>query len=1194
MLDATTSLVDFSVLQTDSPVHKPVMLITAGADDSVTAKITAGAPYFAVSKVEVCNAMARPGAAGAKQAIGLPSGAIATSDGTQPLAVKVGQCVQIWVTANLPKGAAAPGKLAGTAELKGSKLSKSVSLTAVTAGQLIGKVLVQPESVAPGEPVFVQVCNASGKPLEDASIAVTMQGVPATSRYYQFTAVGKPALVIHAARGAVRETTTVSINVAGPAKTFRTSVNEPAPTALPYLMAKRVLGQPYAVTFSLGNPPSVRRALAKTIAAANAPAAKGAAPAAGAAHPPPPTMLDTEVEKLLSTLPVQRAVKDAPPPVKTGATTATHASLMGPIGRLTTTKPEATSYKWDFGDGQTATTQAPTATHDYFAAIQAGKVAHSFHVTCTAKHDNVTAKRTLVLHSAYGMCRQLGIAVPHVTGDVQAVYRSGMLSAGLIVHNPETAPMVIEKIAYVPLSDDTGAQPPAPRFANLPAAVTVPPRGAATLVARVTQKELRAAAPANRLSAYAAHYSGELRSPGAATVPVRFSRIFRVPLSIGGVASNLKPANARVVVNPTNAPPVAEGQPCYPDAISDADAAKASAEQLVCQLTGQSATVTVPGAFQNALQGDVILSPAPVGGGDLIAAMFSALIPPQHHGHSGLMTLNFYEITHCTASVDRMTNNMNKDSLGIPTSFNGSTLQYGWPGSMTQSIDDATNNLAYKDPSGTTYYMTSFNTDVEGDGFELIPPLVVKPMPENEAAARPLLRKAGETGRSKGARYDAKGNMTQKGSCYYSFYCYTKPEIAAGFTDRGGSDAGWAQGLSPAVCSSFCWLCMKENNIPLVSTKKTETLSDFTGTAVQAGAAVDANTLDGLTYYSEAVRQLGAQALYQGVLNQALSQEDGLGTIPGINQAIAGSIADQLINTFAFGNPNMVGSSAWQSPGDGNAVSPDNIQFWNTPYFGYAEPVQYLPPHTEDYTESVWKKVISRGSIKGKVTLDGRPVAQAQVWVFMPGGEATTGADGSYVLNNIPIGTYALQARIAITKNGTTIEYQNDQTGLQGDKVTLTAAAPNLQKDLVLGALPNNFRRLDVTMSVSCDHGDGNPFNAHGVENAGPFAHSAYVNPGRLQDSTGYSFDYHGGGYFHIDYNFVFNLKSDGSVEVKPTATMKDDGSGSVQEAYAPAPFTVARDGAYGGWITLEQNGSGYHNGPAKLTFHIANLQQTG
>ena len=49
--------------------------------------------------------------------------------------------------------------------------------------------------------------------------------------------------------------------------------------------------------------------------------------------------------------------------------------------------------------------------------------------------------------------------------------------------------------------------------------------------------------------------------------------------------------------------------------------------------------------------------------------MFGALTPPQHHGHSGIMTANFFEITHCTAAVERITDNVNKDALGIPTSL---------------------------------------------------------------------------------------------------------------------------------------------------------------------------------------------------------------------------------------------------------------------------------------------------------------------------------------------------------------------------------------------------------------------------------------------------------------------------------------------------------------------------------------------
>ena len=108
-------------------------------------------------------------------------------------------------------------------------------------------------------------------------------------------------------------------------------------------------------------------------------------------------------------------------------------------------------------------------------------------------------------------------------------------------------------------------------------------------------------------------------------------------------------SSAAPLFDPLHPPSVAAGNDCYPDDISDADAATASAQQLVCQLTSATETETIMSSFQNAQAGDVILSPAPVGAGDLIAAMFSALSPPQHWGHSGIMTANFFEITHCTA-----------------------------------------------------------------------------------------------------------------------------------------------------------------------------------------------------------------------------------------------------------------------------------------------------------------------------------------------------------------------------------------------------------------------------------------------------------------------------------------------------------------------------------------------------------------
>jgi Carboxypeptidase regulatory-like domain len=843
-------------------------------------------------------------------------------------------------------------------------------------------------------------------------------------------------------------------------------------------------------------------------------------------------------------------------------------------------------------------------------------------------------------------------------------------------------------MAVVPMSDDTGALPPAPEFINMQAMVTIGPSSASALGVYVPLSQLQLAGAA--VNGFSVHFYGVL-DPGGTTVPVRFSYVFRIPLTDSGVASiplnlpsQFNPANwdsgvilqaisgaatqptaaiskagAQVVdpatktvaialsadshsittqlqaaaaiqagitavalktgalttkdeavrllqlqpapagrpavqpavkFDPWSPLPVAAGNQCYPDDITDADAATAAAQQLVCQLTNETQTETIPSSFQNALAGDIILSPAPVGDGDLIAAMFRALTPPQHHGHSGIMTLNFYEITHCTSSPERLKANVNKDSAGIPTSLNGNMLQYGWPGSLTQSIDDATNSCSFKDPSGASYSMVSFNTSPQGDGFEIIPPLVIKPLPDNEAAARPTLRKIADTARSKGARYDANGNLTQKGGCYYSFYAYTKPELSTGFADPAGADAGWAQGLSPAVCSSFVWLSAKANNIPLVGNSKFETLAEFSASAVAGGAQVGSATLDGLIYYPQAERQQGGQALYQMFMDQALSQEDGLGTLPGINQAIAGPIADQLLNCFASGNPNLVGSNAWQNPGDGNAVSPDNIIWWNPPYYGYAEPLQYLPRHTEQYTVSRWTKVITWGSIKGVVRANGTPVPNAHVWVYIPGGETYTAADGSYTLNHVPIGPYQLKAQTVITRNGVSAEYTN---GNAGQPVTLTAANSNIVQDLVLQGLPQNYRRADITYSVSCDHGDANPFNTHGVQTAGPFSQSTYVNPGQVTSGLSYTYDYAGGGYFHVTWNFTVALLNDLSIEVTLVGNMYDDGGGGSEANYTVGPFNVPVGSSCGGWMTLEHS-NGYHNGPATFNFTVANNQQTG
>jgi hypothetical protein len=1229
------------------------------------------------------------------------------------------------------------------------------TVSAPAAGKLIGSVTVQPATVRPGEPVLVEVCDPSGKPISDPAVNVILQGVPGVSRYFQFPAAGTVTLLASATQGQTTETAQATVTIAGSPIAFRKSLSAPVVTEMPIIQIASVPGQPYAVAFKVGNPPSAAQKLASAVNKSNAtnmPAAAAAKPAAPAEPLPlarvvvpaasltpasaavlpataaaaPNDALGMELSKSLSTLPASQVLRIAPTTVKTGATTsATLSAVLTQAGGLKT-PPEATSYQWTFGDGQTLTTQSPNATHDYSASIQAGDVTRSFNVTCRIVQDNITVTRTLVLHSAYGMCKRTGIIVPRVTGSTYASFEQIAFFGSLTVHNLEPSAITLSSMACVPLSDSASYSPAAPKFTNMQQPVTIGANSASAIGVYIPVSELQVAGA--QISAFAVYYSGSM-SAGGRTTPVRFSYIFRIALqdqwilnvpgnsifpvgkwnlsgvlqAVGNLTAQgatavsrsggqvVDPATHTVAIalsadpsavatqsqvqaalkagltsiavqsgalsaarptlpqltaarplpaatpaatatpltaaeriaepaaikdpvavaapiavrtpitapvlrdltfDPLNPPPVAAGNQCYPDDISDADAATAAAKNLVCQLTSQVETVTVPGAFQNALQGDIILSPAPVGTGDLIAAMFSALTPPQHHGHSGIMTANFYEITHCTASANRISSNLNTDAVGIPTSLNADMLQYAWPGSLTQSIDDATSQLYFVDPNGNSYPLQSFNTDSEGQGYEVIPPLVVKPLPENEAAARAQLRQAADIARSKGAQYDSNGKLITKGGCYYCFYCYTDPQESQGFGDPAPASAGWAAGLSPAVCSSFVWLSLKEAGLPLVTKSGYETLADFTPAAVAGGAQVGPETLDGLIFYPAAERLNAANALYQMFMEQALSQEGGFGTIPGINQTIAGPLADQLLNMFASGNPNLAGSNAWQTPGDGNAVSPDNIIFWNPPYYGYAEPLQYLPKHTEQYTVSRWVQLPpTKGSVKGSVTLDGRPVANAHVWAYLPGGDAYTASDGSFTLPNIPLGTYALKAQAVVTTNGIGVEYTN---GDNGQAVTLTSGNPNITANVSLQGNPLPYRRLDMTYSISCDHGDGNPFNTHGVQTAGPFSRSMDVNPGNVTNSLTYTYDYNGGGYFHIDYVFSIALLDDYSIEVTLTGTMYDDSNPpNFQTQYTLPPFNVPMGGTWSGWTNME-NSNGYHNGPANFTFSVTNNQQTG
>ena len=63
-----------------------------------------------------------------------------------------------------------------------------------------------------------------------------------------------------------------------------------------------------------------------------------------------------------------------------------------------------------------------------------------------------------------------------------------------------------------------------------------------------------------------------------------------------------------------------------------------------------------------------------------------------------------------------------------------------------------------------------------------------------------------------------------------------------------------------------------------------------------------------------------------------------------------------------------------------------------------------------------------------------------------------------------------------------------------------------------------DFRTVSMTLYLSCDHGDDNPFNTHGVQYEGPTTMTMNLSPSELTGQTSYSFDYNGGGYSNVQY----------------------------------------------------------------------------
>jgi len=723
------------------------------------------------------------------------------------------------------------------------------------------------------------------------------------------------------------------------------------------------------------------------------------------------------------------------------------------------------------------TTTTPYVTHDFEAALGTTDLYQPFHITVTMTDPSGTSStstRTLSAMNVYVASKNRGFLVPSTSANGWLQKTAAGFAGTATITNAESSAFQVSHYQIIPITAD-GADPgtvsspiavaqpvqvPAkgsvdirvagtdPSTVSSPIAlaqpVEVPARGSVDIQVSCDSSDL----PGNAIgfsavfvdpASVAAKFPEKVaaRSVDPASPPASEPRADTAPqvpsdvaapaagaaTSEGGTVTGPIPvesplaglqvrATAHFIMAPadrlsgesaTSGGSAQVGQPCDPDNLGDAPA------DLVCQVVQpvQYKQVTLPGMFVNARKGDTVLVP---GGGDsLVSGMLVALTPPQPFSHSGLMTADYLQITHCTASQERLMAYPVGDALtsSEPTDgFRSDVVEYVWPGVITESAEEATSPFTMNDPeSGKSYSFgnefSQFPNSIMLDGaLQLIPPVVVKPDPlEETPALRQQLWKVAD---------DA---AQQAGQFHYRFYCFTDPAIAEGTTGNAPANVGWASGTSPAVCASFVWLMMKRNGMNLMGPSANVTQAEVSSYATANGAAISADTPDGLFFYSAAQRQVAGAFLNQSLFNLVRDQvnwfEDDL-------TGTSTHICNQICNSFADDDSSSDNdSTAWQNPGSANAVSPNDILFWNLPSaggpYGYFERLYYQPSQVSNVPVSVWARYSGTATVNGKVTYNGAPAPGATIQLTQTL-TAFSGADGTFTIPGVPLGSYQLKA----------------------------------------------------------------------------------------------------------------------------------------------------------------------------------------
>ena len=436
----------------------------------------------------------------------------------------------------------------------------------------------------------------------------------------------------------------------------------------------------------------------------------------------------------------------------------------------------------------------------------------------------------------------------------------------------------------------------------------------------------------------------------------------------------------------------------------------------------------------NAKKGDIILS----AGCGMIGGLLRQVSPAQRFSHSGLMIDNWTRLRHSTAAEERYPRGAGSDG------FDPYVLKYGWPGVITETIDEAYEGHHLVDPEGEAFFLRAFNRDPVScpEDTAAIFPSVVKPPFDTE---QQLVPRTSLTVRQT-LEGIAEAAKTIQG--HYRFFAYTDANLVGrtfGPGSQATSDAPWAQANAPdgTVCSQLVWSAAQKAGVQVEDS------------VVEPGDKphVPNQARNGIYIYSSAERLAAGEWLYDLIYDKFYEESGWWGRL--FTDAPDDG-ANQMANCLAFdwcgsepgmefdGEPDAKESERWRDPGPGlgTAVSPDNLTQWDLPpggVYGLTETLAYNPG--EYVRIHRWTASADSGPVTVNVRFNNAPAAGALVTLlgFRP---QVTDASGRTTFVAIPGGRYSVQAIKNVVVNGVpqdvTASSTVTVTPVQGGTITLT------------------------------------------------------------------------------------------------------------------------------------------------------------